>query len=230
MGYQESEVVLCTVKSIVGTTVFVTLEEGGEGSIVTSEIAPGRIRNLRDYVVPGKKIVCKILKIDDKGNVNLSLRRVSEKERKEVLDKKEKERTSFSIIRTIAKDRALEIAEKIKKDSSLSEFLENCKTSKDKLNKFFTKEEALRLCKIIQEKKDSQVYVSKEFSLSCKEPDGVTRIKNVLGKYDITYLAAGHYGIKIASSDYKKANLELNKIIADIGSQVKKNKIEFQLK
>ena len=53
------DIVLCTVDRIIGTTVFVGIEGNGEGSIVTSEIAPGRIRNLRDYVVPKKKIVCK---------------------------------------------------------------------------------------------------------------------------------------------------------------------------
>ncbi len=230
MDFSEGQVVLCNVKSIVGTTVFVTIEGDGEGSIVTSEIAPGRIRNLRDYVVPGKKIACKILKIDDRGNIHLSLRRVAEKERKELLEKIEKEKTALSIIKTIAKDRALEIAEKIKKISSLQEFLENCRSSPKLLEKFFTKEEALRLCKILQEKKESRVSVIKEFLLSCREQDGLTRIKKVLEKYDITYLAAGHYRIEIVSSEYKKANLELGKIIEDIEAQAKKNKIEFQLK
>ncbi|MDO8735105.1 MAG: 3'-5' exonuclease [Elusimicrobiota bacterium] len=82
---KEGDVVLCTVEKIVGTTVFVKIEDNGQGSIIVSEIAPGRIRNLRDYVVPNKKIVCKILRIG-KDYANLSLRRVVENERKEVLD------------------------------------------------------------------------------------------------------------------------------------------------
>ncbi|MCX6748950.1 MAG: S1 RNA-binding domain-containing protein [Candidatus Pacearchaeota archaeon] len=230
MIFKEGEVVLCTVKSIVGTTVFVTMGGEGEGSIVMSEIAPGRIRNLREYVVPGKKIVCKILEINDKGNIHLSLRRVAEKERKELLEKGEKEKTALSIIRTIAKEKALEIAEEIKKESSLQDFLQNCRTSPEKLSKFFTKEEAERLCKILQEKKETQVTVSQEFLLSCKEQDGLTRIRSILGKHDITYLAAGHYGIKIIASDYKKANLEMQKILEEIETLAKKNKAEFQLK
>ncbi len=79
---EEGDIVLCTVVKIERTTVFVKLEDGKEGTINTSEIAPGRIRNLRDYVVPDKKIVCKILSIDPKGNINLSLRRVTTKEKK----------------------------------------------------------------------------------------------------------------------------------------------------
>ena len=58
---EEGQIVLCTVDKIVGTTVFVKIEDNGEGTITTSEISPGRIRNLRKYVIPGKKIVCKVL-------------------------------------------------------------------------------------------------------------------------------------------------------------------------
>ena len=78
---EEGQIVQCTVDKILGTTIFVRIEDNGEGTITTSEIAPGRIRNLRDYVVPGKKIVCKILKIQG-DKIYLSLRRVKQNEKK----------------------------------------------------------------------------------------------------------------------------------------------------
>ena len=54
---EEGDMTLCTVDRIAGTVVFVKIEgEEREGSIILSEIAPGRIRNLRDYVIPKKKI------------------------------------------------------------------------------------------------------------------------------------------------------------------------------
>ena len=76
------DVVLCTVDRIVGTTVFVMIGDNNrtEGSIIVSEISPGRIRNLRDFVTPKKKIVCKIIRINQ-GNIELSLRRVTSKEK-----------------------------------------------------------------------------------------------------------------------------------------------------
>ena len=77
MELEEGDVVLCTVERIVGTIVFVRIKGDGEGSITMSEIAPGRIRNLRDYVVPKKKIVCKVLRISPNRNTDLSLRRVT---------------------------------------------------------------------------------------------------------------------------------------------------------
>ena len=77
------DIVMCTVERIVGTTVFVKIDGDGEGSIILSEIAPGRIRNLRDYVVPKKVIICKVLRVSA-DRIELSLRRVTPKEQKEV--------------------------------------------------------------------------------------------------------------------------------------------------
>ena len=71
------EIIICTVKKILPHSVFVNLDEyeNLEGMIHISEIAPGRIRNLRDYVIEGKRIVCKVLSINLRENIDLSLRR-----------------------------------------------------------------------------------------------------------------------------------------------------------
>ena len=92
MEIKEDDVVLCTVKKIQKTTVFVDVEGDGEGSIVMSEIAAGRIRNLREYVTPNKKIVCKVLRFIN-GHPQLSLRRVTAGERDTVLNRHKKEKT-----------------------------------------------------------------------------------------------------------------------------------------
>ena len=60
MEFEEGDVVLCTVEKIEGTVVFVNIDgTNKQGTIITSEVAPGRIRNIREYVVPKKKIVSK---------------------------------------------------------------------------------------------------------------------------------------------------------------------------
>ncbi len=43
---KEDDIVMCAVKKIEGTAVFVQIENNGEGSIVMSEIAAGSIRNI----------------------------------------------------------------------------------------------------------------------------------------------------------------------------------------
>jgi len=75
MELEQGDLVLCTVERIEKTIVFVKVLVGNEeidGSIITSEIAPGRIRNIRDYVVPKKRIVCKVLRISQNKNIELS--------------------------------------------------------------------------------------------------------------------------------------------------------------
>ena len=112
---EEGDIVLCIVEKIVGTVVFVKIADDGEGSITMSEIAPGRIRNLRDYVVPKKKIVCKVLRISRNGNIDLSLRRVTQKEKKEVLEQDKQEKSYKSILKSVLKEKTDEIIEKILK-------------------------------------------------------------------------------------------------------------------
>src|SRR3989344_71542 len=108
----EDDLVLCTVKAIDGTTIQVEIEENGSGSIALPEIAAGRIRNLREYVSPNKKIVCKVLKIIN-GHPQLSLRRVTGKEKEEVMKKYQKENNLRSLIKSSIKDYLL-VIEKIK--------------------------------------------------------------------------------------------------------------------
>src|SRR3989344_5637544 len=89
---KEDESALCTVTRIESAAVFVNIEEyNQEGTITLSEISPGRIRNIREFVSIGKKIVCKVLR--KQGNhIELSLRRVSAKERDEILNRYKKEK------------------------------------------------------------------------------------------------------------------------------------------
>lgn len=234
MVLEEGDLVLCTVDRIVKTTVFVKIEGNMEGTIVTSEIAPGRIRNLRDYVSPGRRIVCKVLKIDEKGNINLSLRRVIEKERKEVLEKYEKERNALSVLKSVLKEKALEVADKIKKESSLNEFFQACKINPKELEKYLKKEDAEKICKILQEKKEKLKEVKKEFLLSSKRPDGIKVVKGILslskGNCEITYLAAGRYIIKLKSDNYKEANQKINSLLTAIEQEAKKQKANFEVK
>ena len=49
-----NDFVICTVKNILHHSVFVNLDEYNnlEGLVHISEIAPGRIRNIRDFLKP----------------------------------------------------------------------------------------------------------------------------------------------------------------------------------
>ena len=227
MELEEGQVVLCTVDKIIGTAVFVKIEDNGEGTIVTSEIAPGRIRNLRDYVVPNKKIVCKILSIDYSGGIHLSLRRVSAKERKEVLEQYSKEKSLIATLKTIVKD-AEKVIEKIKKSHTLVDFFEKVKEVPDLLEKLVSKEEAQKLLKIINEKKEKEVSVKREFQLKSEACDGIVKIKKILPE-EVSYLGSGRYFLTIRDKNYKDANIKLNSLLEEIGKKAKQEGLFFDV-
>ncbi|MBU2104563.1 MAG: hypothetical protein KKF67_02195 [Nanoarchaeota archaeon] len=230
MNLEEGDVVLCTVDRIVGTVVFVKIEDNREGNIITSEIAPGRIRNLRDYVVPKKKIVCKILRIT--GNqINLSLRRVTQKDKKEVLEKFSHEKSYRSILKTILKEKAEKVIEEIIKRDNLYDFLQDAKENPKELEKIIGKEDSKKILEIIKKQKQKKATVKKEFSLTTIDPEGVQLIKKLLKiNAGIKYISAGKYSIKIESEDAKSANNQIRQILEQIESSAKKEGMEFKIK
>ena len=131
---EEDELVLCTVTSVQYHSVFVDIYEYGKSGLIhISEVSPGRIRNIRDFVKEGKKIVCKVLRINkEKGYIDLSLRRVNESEKRRKIDEIKREQNAEKIIEIAAgkigiKTEQLynEISEKITKNyTSLHEFFE----------------------------------------------------------------------------------------------------------
>jgi translation initiation factor 2 subunit 1 len=229
---QEGDLAMCTVEKIVGTTIFVKIAGNGEATIVTSEIAPGRIRNLREYVVPGKRIVCKVIGAEPE-NIRLSLRRVTSKEKNEIFDKYEKERSSLSILKSIIKEKAEEVANKIKeKEPFINDFFVKASLSPELLKPYLNKDEADKLLAILKEKKEREVSVKHEFALSSDSPNGITIVKSVLNPYQkgITYLAAGRYLLSVSANDYKKANHEILRILGEIEKKAKEQKLKFESK
>jgi len=229
---QEGELVLCVVEKIEKTTVFVKIEGSGQGTIITSEIAPGRIRNLREYVVPGKRIVCKVLRIDPSGNIYLSLRRVTGKEKKEVLERTAKEKSFLVVLKNIT-PKFEETAKIIKeKEQSLYDFFEKARENPEVLKQYFSKEEAERLASIIKEKEKKEVFVKAEFKLSSDLPDGLTKLKEILLPYkeNISYLAASRYLVRISAGDYKKANHAMQEILDEIEKKAKALHLKFERK
>ena len=229
------DLVSCVVDRIVGTVVFVKIEGQGkevEGSIVFSEVAPGRIRNIRDYVVPKKKIVCKILRISN-SNIDLSLRRVSQKERKEVLEGENLEKSYTSILKSVVGEDAEKTIKKINEKESLVSFFEEAKTKPAELEKIIGKENAKKIIDILNAQKKKVSRIKKEIAMTTIKPDGITLIKKILSlfkDFEVKYLAAGKYLIESESSDVKSADKKIREKIDEAEKEAKKLGVEFSVK
>lgn len=228
---EEGQIVLVTVDKIIGTTVFVKLDEYDlEGAISFPEIAPGRIRNIRDYAFPGKKIVCKVLQVHQNG-VELSLRRVKVNEKNDFNDKNKKERNYLALFRTIVPEFEKKI-EKIKQEeNSFYDLIEASKEDSKLLEKYISKEQAEKILKILSEKKNKETTVSKKFDLSSKAPDGIKKVVKIISESkedcDVSYLAAGKYLLKLKAQNAKQADQKLRAVLERIEEKAKKQNCDF---
>jgi translation initiation factor 2 alpha subunit (eIF-2alpha) len=229
---QERDLLLCTVERISPTVVFVRLPDGNEGTIISSEIAPGRIKNMRAHVVPKKKVVCKILKISG-DHVQLSLRRVTARERKEVMQEFKQEQAIKTSFKQILKEEAENVERKINEDfKSLKEFCDIAREDKQLIEKYIPKEKQEQIEKILNKKKKS-VELNQIVKLKCIEDDGINKIRNTLdlkGKeISITYISAGKFKLKLIAENFKQGKKELQAITEQLEENAKKNSCEIHI-
>ena len=248
---EEGEIILCTVKKILSHSVFVTLDEyeNKEGMIHISEVSPGRIRNLRDFVREGKTIVCKTLRINrEKGHIDLSLRRVPLSARKKKEEEQKQEQKAEKLIELVIKDLKISLEdfykkagyEILEKYGLLNEFFKQVLTNEKEViqDLQFDKKILNNLVKKIKEKiKLPEAKVESIISMSSNHPDGIERIKKTLKKtldfakqkdynLKIIYISAPKYNIAITTSDYKKAEKIMKEITENIEQSAKQQEIE----
>jgi translation initiation factor 2 subunit 1 len=233
---EESEIVLCTVTSVQHHSVFVKLNEYDKtGMIHISEVSPGRIRNIRDFVKEGKVIACKVLRVNkERGHIDLSLRRVSEGQRRNKVNEAKQQQKAEKIIEIAAKKLGVdtkklfdETSEKLLQHypSLFSCFAEVAagKASFDGLPKQVAKE----LTEVIEERlKPEEVEVKGTLKLVSYSPNGVEEVKEALKKavsegVSVKYFGAGKYKVEVKAPDYKKAEQAIQKATSSAISYIK---------
>ena len=227
----EDEIVLCKVTKIYPNSVFVSLLEYSRGGIIhISEVSPGRIRNLREFVSIDRQIICKVLRIDqEKGHIDLSIRRVNSHQRQEKLEGIKQELKSEALVKAMSvklkkdfKKLYLEISKFIFKDYAyihlaFKEVAENnLKLSDLGIDKPLAKEFEQA---IIEKFTPEKIRISGEIELRSNAPDGVEQVKKLLHSVEevsetieISYLGAGKYKLIIEDLDYKPAEKNLKEI------------------
>jgi translation initiation factor 2 subunit 1 len=223
------DLVIATVVKITSYGVYVRLDEyEKEGLLHVSEVASRWVRNIRDYVREGQKVVLKVLRVQAaKGQVDLSRRRVTKRDKKEKIQSWKKDRKAESLLRTAAEKMNISFEKAYEKAGAL---IENSfgelytgleKTAKDGVNVLLDlgieKELAATLAEIAEDKiQISLVNVKGILDLQNPKPKGVLIIKDTLNHAkevgesegaDVTvYLVSPpKYRIVVAAEDYKSA-------------------------
>ncbi len=232
---EEKELVICTVTKIYPNSVFVNMDDYNKGGMIhISEVSPGRIRNIRDYIRESKVIVCKVLRVNqERGHVDLSLRRVSDNERRNFTDSRKQEQKANKILEYTAQKL------KIPKSQLEETFAKSLVEKYGTLNSAFEavvlegldlKKEGVDasvaevLSEVIHQRiKPPKVTIGGEMNISSYLPDGVDVIKKALidatkkeHELMLNYLGGGRYQIELSDSEYKTAEQRLDKVIKSV--------------
>jgi translation initiation factor 2 subunit 1 len=199
-----------------------------------SEIAPGRIRNIRDYVKEGKFIVCKALNVDkEKQQVDLSLRRVNERERREKTNQITLEKRAEKIVEHAAKSTGVDTNElytqlttKLFKDDYdfIYDAFIDVSEGKLKLDSLgLPPKVGKALQQMVDEKiKPPETIIKGHLKLSSFAPNGVEIIRDgtmqarasVKGKFSIRYEGGGGYSLIVSGPDFEKCEATLKSILS----------------
>ncbi len=235
----ESDLVICTVTKVFSHGAFARLDEYKEkdGFIHVSEVASTWIKNIRDFVKEGQKTVAKVLSVDrTKGHIDLSIRRVSDAQRKNKLQQWKRAQKA---------EKLLEIASKDIKKTLKQAYSEAGFALDEKYGEIYTALEEMTLpdakvfkdTGIPQEWEKPLIKVAKEnvilptvsitgyLDLKSTQPEGIEVIKEALifardAEYgedvgvDIKYIKSPRLSINVTASEYKEAE-EALKLCAD---------------
>lgn len=231
MNYKEDNLVLCTIKNVEATTVFVELEDKTRGSITFSEVSAGRIRNIREFVNAGEKVVCKILRVRP-DHLELSLRRVTAKEREAVLEKHKKERTLRAIFIPLFGENTDQMLEKIAKDHDLADLLDKARENPSVLKEYVSKSQMETLQKILAEKKEKERETKKIVILKTNADAGLYDLQRIVetDKAEIRYLGSSRFSITVKDKEFKTANAKITALLEELKERAKKIGALFEIK
>ena len=244
---EQGEIVLATITKVMDHGAYVTLDEYDDiqGFLHISEIAPGWIRSVNRFVKDGEKKVLLIKKVNPKrGDIDLSLKQVSNDQKKQKLKevkKFEKGKTLLQNVQEKAKlsDEDIEkLEDKIysKFDSVYDAFIEIGRNGIESVKELkIPKKTANIIEEICSKIKLPSVEIRGIMEITNNKSDGVEIIKKILldaikkeSTVDITYLGAPKYRLSITSEDFKSAEKSLKPIITEIQTKIEKQKGSFK--
>jgi translation initiation factor 2 subunit 1 len=239
------DLVIATIETVTDYGAYAKLDEYDKrGLLHVSEISSSWIRNIRDFVREGQKLVLKVLRVDlEKGHIDLSLRRVTKRERIEKVLSWKKERKADALLRGVAEkvgltnEEAYEQAGRIVEDKyGLYEGFEKAAIEgPEALTEIGVAE---NIAKAFVEVAHERIHVKLVkvrgvLEIRCTKPNGVKIIKEAFNKAkseklkDATVkfyvIAAPKYSIEASAENYKRAEDVLQKVAQNVVANITKS-------
>jgi translation initiation factor 2 subunit 1 len=227
------------VSKIVDYGAYVKLDEYNEkeGLVHISEISSTWVKNIRDYLKEGQKVVLKVLRVNpEREQIDLSLRRVTQREKTEKMMEWKKERKAESILKRVAeKLNADQITlEKIKDtliknfESMYDAFEEALENGEKALIEIGIPEDwAKALTELAKAKiKVKKAQLKAIVEITCKRPDGIDAIRSALinakkirkpkgAQIRIYTIGAPKYCFEVTAENYIQAEKLLSSAIKE---------------
>jgi len=238
------DLVIATIESVTDYGAYAKLDEFNKrGLLHVSEISSSWIRNIRDFVREGQKVVLKVLRVDsEKGHIDLSLRRVTKRERIEKIMSWKKDRKGETLFREVAVKVNLTVDElyqqagaKIDEKFSIYEGFEKAvKEGPEALTKIGVPE---NIAAVFAEVGEDRIHVKMVkikgiLEIKCMKPNGVKIIKETFAAVKAEkicanfvkfyVIAAPKYSIEARAENYKKAEEILQKAAQSVITKITK--------
>ena len=232
---EPGDLVIATIASVMDYGAYANLDEyHRRGFLHISEISSARIRNVRDFVRENQKMVLKVVRIDvEKGHIDLSLRRVTKRERIEKIKSWKKERKGDSLLHAVADKTGLSLQQvyqtagaPLEEKFGLYEgFEKTVKEGPEFLTKLGIPPEIARVIVQVAEEriKIKLVKVRGIIEVRCMTPNGVKCIKEAFNsaketqktkdaKIEFAVIAAPKYSVEVSADTWKRAEEVLDKV------------------
>jgi len=239
------DLVITTIETVTDYGAYAKLDEYNKrGLLHVSEISSSWIRNIRDFVREGQKVVLKVLRVDtEKGHIDLSLRRVTKRERIEKILSWKKDRKAEALLRGVAERVGLSYGEVYERAGALAEeeyglyegFERAVKEGAEVLTKIGVPENlAKAFAEVAQERiRVKMVKVKGTVEIRCVKPNGVRIIKDSFlnakkaekaKDADVRFyvIAAPKYSVEVLAENYKRAEEVLQEVAQSVVSNVVK--------
>jgi len=240
---ETGDLVIATIETVTDYGAYAKLDEyNKKGLLHVSEISSSWIRNIRDFVREGQKTVLKVLRVDtEKAHIDLSLRRVTKRERIEKIKSWKKERKAETLLRSVAEKLNLPPQELYQKAGTLIEqeyglyegFEKTVKEGTEVLTRIGIPEElAKTFAEVAQERIHLKtVKVKGIIELRCMKPNGVKIIKDAFlnakksekskgVNVRFYVIAAPKYSVEVLAENYKRAEDVLQRVAQNVVSNV----------
>ena len=232
------DLVITTIETVTDYGAYAKLDEYEKrGLLHVSEISSSWIRNIRDFVREGQKLVLKVLRVDlEKGHIDLSLRRVTKRERIEKVLSWKKMRKADALIRGVAEKIGLTIDEVYQKAGTIIEqkfglyegFEKAAIEGPEALIEIGVPENiAKAFSHVAQERIHvKMVKIRSVLEIHVVKPNGVKVIKDAFSKAKVEkikdaktafyVIAAPKYNIEVQAENYRRAEEVMQKTTDNI--------------